>query len=343
MKTESAATPSIDVIIPVYNGGRFVGDAINSVVEQIYPANRIIVVNDGSTDNTEAAVLEIREKSKIEIVYVKKDNGGPNSARNSGLELAKSGFVAFLDADDCWYPNKLERQIAKFGEGDGRLGVVYCGYSLIDGDGKPFFGIPIIEIDETMRGQVFRKLLRKNMIIGSASGVLVRRSCFETVGRFDESLRVGEDWDMWLRLAKEFKYDFVNEPLIKIRRHSDNAQADDLHVFRNLIRFYDKWASLVPASGDVPVGWAKTLSVAVLGRFPAGDFLTILIGGLSGKSRRRMFRLTFGSVRLFLSFAAAYLSLRGVLSGLSISVKSVSRFFGDIGLICFGKYAKRQD
>lgn len=232
---------SVDVIIPVYNGAKFILRAIESVEAQTVRPNKLIIVDDGSTDDTEKVVLEYKKNSSLNIQYIKKDNAGPNSARNAGLAVCETPFVAFLDSDDEWCTNKLQKQLEVFGNSTlNNLGVVYCAYALIDDSGNKTEGV-FVELDKKMRGIIFEKLILGNKIVSSASGVLIKRKCFEKSGNFDESLRAYEDWDMWLRLAEHFEFDYVDEILVKIRRHPNNAQRNNQLMFVNGINFYNKW------------------------------------------------------------------------------------------------------
>lgn len=305
----------IDVIIPVFNGEHYVAASIDSVLRQTLSPQRIIVVDDGSTDGTEAAVLALSERSSIEIVYLKKVNGGPNSARNMGLRKATSEFVAFLDADDCWYPEKLARQAEKFRQGPPGLGVVYCAYELIGENGKPL-GVPSMPIDKRLKGDIFRRLLLANTVMGSASAVLIRRACFGVVGEFDEGLRIGEDWDMWLRLAEKFAFEFVDEELVMIRKHPASAQSNEEYAFRHELAFYDKWARLLPWC-RVPWRWAVTISAKVIRRFPRRDFFDFIPRGLSRAARCKIFCWTLGFYRPCLLLVAIALTAVRILRDLS--------------------------
>jgi glycosyltransferase involved in cell wall biosynthesis len=228
--------PPVDVVIPVYNGERFITDALASVVSQTHAPQKIIVVNDGSTDGTGRVVDSF--PSTIPIQHVKKANGGLSSARNAGILNSDSHYVAFLDADDLWEPSKIEQQIALFSRSPYRdLGAVYCGTRKVDACGT-LMGRPDARSFETgIRGQILDHLIHSNCITGSASSVMIRRDCFATIGLFDESLPTCEDWDLWLRLALHFQFDFVDEPLVRIREHGANmsTNTDRMIVGRILV------------------------------------------------------------------------------------------------------------
>lgn len=291
---------SIDVIIPVYNGERYVLHAIASVFNQTYLPNKIIIVDDGSTDKTEELVKGLII-TKAPIEFIKKKNGGPNSARNIGLKCSTSEFVAFLDADDVWLPTKLEEQLNVFSTSVfDNLGVVYCGTNYIDKDGTilngSFFGL-----DPDIRGNVFEKLFDANKVSGSASAVLIRRSCFDKTGLFDEVLRVGEDWDMWLRLAEFYSYDYADKELVSIRRHPDNSQNNSNYVFSNNVLFYNKWSARLSQSASVSLHkWGLLIANEIISRLPKTDLLSEARSKLSREAKGRMFNKTFGSLKIFL-------------------------------------------
>lgn len=230
---------TIDVIIPAYNAEKFIERTLQSVVSQTYPPEKIIIVNDGSTDKTVEIVEEFIKKESIPIVLVSQINKGPNCARNAGLTHSDSEFVAFVDADDFWEKKKLEFQIELFSKTDNeKLGVIYSEYLLVNELGKEIkkkIGFPFI------RGNVFDSLLRGNVIIGSCSSVLVRRECFDQAGLFDESLSGSEDWDMWLRISKEYDFDFSEGSVVFITDRDKSNNKDYESMIVNRIRFLNKW------------------------------------------------------------------------------------------------------
>ncbi|MGQ9611024.1 MAG: glycosyltransferase family 2 protein [bacterium] len=205
----------ISVIIPTYNYGEFVSYAIKSVLCQTYQDFELIIVDDGSTDNTKEIVQEFVNSDK-RIRYLYQKNRGLSSARNTGIKASRGMFIAFLDADDIWFPEKLEYQM-EIMKNIHSIGLVGCGYINFNyNDGNTQIIIPDQELD------LARELTVKNAIYGSASGVLVKKECFERVGLFDEKLKAAEDWDMWLRIIKHYDIRFVDKPMVKIRIHNRN-------------------------------------------------------------------------------------------------------------------------
>lgn len=292
----------IDVVIPVYNGEKFVLEALESAVNQTLSPSRIIVVDDGSTDNTNKIASKYAETCKIQIKIIKKQNGGLSSARNTGIKECTSEFIAFLDADDIWVKNKLEEQIKIYQTSEStNLALVYCDYAVIDINGLTQYKNYKAPLDgKRMRGMVFKKLLERNQITGSGSGVLIRRQVFEDVGLFDENLRFAEDWDMWLRIADKYEVDFSTEILVHIRKHEQNMTYDPSKTLENELYFYNKWISVIDTHYPIPLFWADKITFRIISGFPKHNFKKILEKKLSSDMRKKLFRKSFGSFYLYI-------------------------------------------
>ena len=213
----NSISPLISVIIPTYNHGEFIEESIKSALAQTYKNIEIIVVDDGSIDDTPRII----EGLGGQVSYYYQTNKGQSAARNLGINKAKSEFLAFLDADDVWLRNKLDLQIKEL-QNNPRVGMVACGAELMDESGN--FIANYVPKNFTNHDNLLKALYIGQIIPGSASGVLVRKQCFETVGYFDERIKIGPDWDMWLRIAKQFEIYFIEEPLILIRRTFNKPQ-----------------------------------------------------------------------------------------------------------------------
>lgn len=226
-------TKSVSVVIPAYNYGRFIGEAIRSVLEQTHPPSEIIVVDDGSTDETAAVVGAFGDA----VRYNRQDNAGVCAARNRGVSESTGELVAFLDADDTWEPTNLEKQIAAFAS-DEEIGLVHCAMREFDG-----------ETGETIRfymeggedGVADNLLLWEGpVIVGPGGGITVSRKAFDRVGGFDTRMKVGEDWDFCYRVARLFKIGFVAEPLLNYRSHHAAAHHNVENMERGMLMFYEK-------------------------------------------------------------------------------------------------------
>jgi glycosyltransferase involved in cell wall biosynthesis len=217
--------------MPTYNAGRFIGEAIQSVLSQTYSDLQLYVVDDGSTDDTGAIVAAFDD---TRVHYLRRDHRGPSAARNVGIAASSSPLVAFLDADDHWRPHKLAAQVELL-EREPNVGLVHGFQQTIDSDGAA-----IGELGGGLRGAVFDDLLRGNLVTGSASVVLVRRSVFTELGCFREDLFVAEDWEMWLRIASAYPFDHVPDVLVAVRVHEQGLQQDRLVMADGRVRMYDE-------------------------------------------------------------------------------------------------------
>ena len=183
----------VSVIIPTYNRASLLTETINSVLAQTYPAVEIIVVDDGSADNTAEVVAEYGDR----VTYLQQENQGEAVARNYGIQMATGDYLTFLDDDDLIAPSKLEKQVRLL---DSRpdIGIVYCRHSLIDESGRCLGQVGLLP-----EGDILPQLVLSDFIWAGAP--LLRRECIEAVGVYDVTLpwqgKYAEDWDMWLRLA----------------------------------------------------------------------------------------------------------------------------------------------
>ncbi|OGM08897.1 hypothetical protein A2159_02760, partial [Candidatus Woesebacteria bacterium RBG_13_34_9] len=198
--------PTISVIIPTYNRALTIKRAIDSVLNQTYQDFEIIVIDDRSTDNTEE-VVKIFNDEKLKYIRHEKNKGG-SAARNTGIKVAKGEYIAFLDSDDEWHPEKLQKQLNLFNNLDKEFGVIYCGFQGVNEFGKVFkYVIP------KHRGYITLKLIEGNCV-GTLSIILAKLSYINSINGFDEDLDSCQDWDLYIRLSKICKFDFVPEVLV---------------------------------------------------------------------------------------------------------------------------------
>lgn len=207
----------VSIIIPTYNYGHFVADAVQSALNQTYSPCEVIVVDDGSTDNTSDVLRQFEGRVQV----IRKVNAGLSAARNTGLQVARGDYIAILDSDDVWFPEKIERQMTIFAV-HSDLGIVSCGAWQVDNNLKTIQ--PLEYKDYADPAELRRRLSHKNIVSGGSSA-LIKKECFDKVGGFDETLRSAEDWDMWLRISQYYGIRIVEEPLVKIRAGSENMSS----------------------------------------------------------------------------------------------------------------------
>jgi len=215
--------PLISVIIPTYNRGWIIKEAIDSVLSQDYRDFELIIVDDGSTDNT----LEILNAYQDDITVLRQNNHGVSAARNWGITAASGRFIAFLDSDDLWLPQKLFRQVEFFNKNPDAQ-ICQTEETWI----RKGVRVNPKKRHKKLWGMIFEQSLALCLV--SPSAVMIRRSLFDEVGVFDEKLPVCEDYDLWLRISCRFPVYLVDTPLI-IKRggHDDQLSASSgLDKFR---------------------------------------------------------------------------------------------------------------
>lgn len=225
--------PYISVIIPTYNRAAYLADAITSVAEQKkarWPYE-IIVVDDGSTDNTPQVIQAL--KHKVRYIRLPHNSGLPAVARNRGAAVAKGTLLAFQDSDDRWSPDKLASQVPAFD--DPKVVLAYANAQICDADGAPV-GTTVITADQAHSGKVFEALLQNNFV--STLTVMVRKKAFDKAGGFNENKRLRgiEDYHLWLRLATLGSFVYINKSLAFYRRHPDNISPKQLADSLKLLR-----------------------------------------------------------------------------------------------------------
>lgn len=224
---------SVSVVIPAYNYGRFIGNAIRSVLAQTRPPSEIIVVDDGSTDETAVVVGEFGD----EVKYIRQDNAGVCAARNRGVSESTGELLAFLDADDTWEPTNLEKQVARF-ESDDEIGLVHCAMREFDSETGATTRFYMEGAEDGVADNLL--LWEGASIAGPGGAVTVSRKAFDRVGGFDTRMKVGEDWDFCYRVARLFKIGFVAEPLVNYRNHRAAAHRNVENMERGMSLFYEK-------------------------------------------------------------------------------------------------------
>ena len=233
-------TPELSVIIPAYNAARTIGPAVDSVLAQTFADFELIVIDDGSRDATADAV-EAYDDARLSLV--RSENRGVSAARNLGLEHASGSFVAFLDADDAWRPEKLERQHASLASAP-EAGVCFASAQVVDD------GLRAIGLDPAVDRRDFTEalLLEGNIIAGGGSSVMARASLVERLGGFDAELSQCADWDMWLRLSSITGFIPLADALVQYRSAPGSMSSNPDLLEQDTIALLDKFYASQAAS-----------------------------------------------------------------------------------------------
>jgi len=232
---------AVSVIIPAYNNGKYLVHALKSVFSQKELPFEVIVVDDGSTDDTAAVVKQFGGRIK----YIYQPNGGPAAARNRGAQEAKGEWIAFLDADDAWLPWRISagRELVSRNPS----AALFCGRRIDMNDdarepaGPDFNKTRIIPLREFARGNIV-----------ATSTVLMRKDAFFGAGGFDEAFRGPEDYDLWMRVAKRYPLVYIDVPLSRYRSVSGSLSMDDRSFLPQVVRVIDKAFAKGGALQDFP-------------------------------------------------------------------------------------------
>ncbi len=209
--------PIVSVIIPSFNRGWVVAEAVESVIAQDYHPLEIIVVDDGSTDDTGEKLMPFREK----IILLEQENRGVSAARNAGIKAAGGEFIAFLDSDDLWMPGKISCQINFFNDNPDAM--ICQTEEIWIRNGKR---VNPKKKHKKLSGMIFEPSL--NLCLVSPSAVMMKKSLFKIKGNFDEDLPACEDYDLWLRISSTIPVYLIDTPLI-IKRGGHNDQLSGNH------------------------------------------------------------------------------------------------------------------
>jgi GT2 family glycosyltransferase len=252
-KKDSSQPPLVSIIIPTHNRAGLVIRAVTSVLEQTSADLECIVVDDASTDGTEAAVSAIGD---ARLRYLKNTaNAGAPASRNRGIREARGRYVALLDDDDEWLPEKLDKQLRLFDKTPDCVGLIYSGFYYVSGES----GKIISTFHPAHKGAVYPDLL-KGCILGSPTP-LIKKECFEQAGGFDESLPGCQDWDMWLRIAKVCDFEFIAEPLARHYVHGSQISADLAAKTAARVQLFEKHYNDISAYPHLMYAHLKGLAI----------------------------------------------------------------------------------
>ena len=233
------AQPLVSVILPAYNRLAYLRAAIESVRAQTLTDWELIIADDGS-DAPTRAYLSLPGDARIRVLFLA-HSGNPSRARNAAIAAATGRFIAFIDSDDLWVPEKLERQLAAMGRPPARRWS-YSAVRRIDAEGNPANSVGIAPW-RAFEGDIVEPLLRIEALIATPSFVVAERALVLAAGAFDEQQRFGEDYDLWLRLALLCDVRVIDEPLACVRVHGDNYSQDRIGAYRGWVQLYEKYGA----------------------------------------------------------------------------------------------------
>jgi glycosyltransferase involved in cell wall biosynthesis len=234
---------TVSFVIPNYNHARYLGQAIESALAQTYPHVEVIVVDDGSIDDSRAVAAAYGDR----IRYIYQRNAGLSAARNTGVQAAQGEFIALLDADDLVEPAYAERLLSVLAQAPAAAGA-YCGFRFVDQDNQP---LNRIERRTTPPETLYGALLNGNYWVPES--LLARRACYAAMGEFDTSLRACEDWDVWLRFSRHYSLVGTEDVLIRYRVVVGSMSSDPRRMLDNrLVVLAKHIGSQPPYGGDSP-------------------------------------------------------------------------------------------
>ncbi len=212
----------ISVVIPVYHSEKWILDTIDSVLKQSYQNFEIVIVDDGSSDNTKN-VIESIDDSRIKYIY--QNNAGPSSARNNGIRHSQGEYIAFLDSDDLWKPDKLLKQLECF-DSNPDLGIVSAWSEYTTPSNKLLYPkiTPIKNSAEYLKALLLFPFFKSELPWTSC--MMIKKECFEKAGYFDESMISKEDWDMWFRIALHYEFKCLDEVLARRKQHEQSLMSN---------------------------------------------------------------------------------------------------------------------
>jgi GT2 family glycosyltransferase len=219
--------PRVSVLMPTYNRAALLGEAIASVLAQGYADLELLVIDDGSTDATPALLAAQRD---ARLRPLRQAHAGIGAALNAGLAVARGAYVARLDSDDVWLPDMLETMVAVL-DARPEIGVVTARGQAMDAGGRPLRhvqGMPPRFGDDGLRSMVYDDFTCNIVTVA-------RRECFTRAGGYDASLPGNEDWDMWLRIARQARFAFVDRILARYRWHAGNLTGPQSAAFRRIL------------------------------------------------------------------------------------------------------------
>jgi glycosyltransferase involved in cell wall biosynthesis len=262
-RQDTAPSPIVSIILPAFNRQAYLRAAVTSIFEQSFTDWELIIADDGSDQGTRAYLRTLDRPPRVRILWLA-HTGNPAAVRNAALREARGEFVAFLDSDDAWHPDKLARQIELLRQQPHRLWC-YSPVTHMNADGNPLARKPRAR-RMAPSGAVFEQIARWQAAIAMPT-VVAQRKLVERVGGFDEQQLMHEDCDLWLKLAHESDVSVVDSPLSRVRHHDNHYSASGERAVRDWIGLFEKWQQRVPEARWKRVfSWQRARCTALLAR-----------------------------------------------------------------------------
>lgn len=234
---------AVSIILPCFNGSRWLSEAIDSILCQEFRDFELLIINDGSTDNSETIISSYLKDKRIRYFYQK--NRGFSAALNKGIEESKGEFIGFIGQDDLWLPHKLEHQVSFFRNQNQEISLVHSSFYCINSVGQIESTANTMDLASRLSKEGIIKNLFLNNFIGFET-VLVDKRCFTEVGLFDEQMVAFSDHDMWLRMAGKFRFAYANLPLVKKRVHDHQLSKNSIQASMDEFLIVKKAVDLYP-------------------------------------------------------------------------------------------------
>jgi len=312
---------TVTALIPTYNSDTYICETVESVLAQTYPMHEVIVVDDGSTDRTEQVLARYEGK----IRYVRQANAGPPAARNTGLKLATGEWIALLDSDDLWVPQKTKLQM-NYVVDHSTCSLVYTDMKTFDATGIIEESVKISRNLTLPSGRIFPQVFAETLF--QTSSVLIRKSCIDRAGGFDTSLRMGDDYEFFMRMARHYEFGYVDEPLVLYRQHPTQGtrtwgkqlQQGEPWEFLVLKRIVDQYPEIFEELGTAHVNHRLSmpyfaLAYACMSEGDHSNARRLLKGALrywpNNLGYLRYYLTTFINARMLAKLKCALQQLRG--------------------------------
>ena len=240
--------PEVSIIIPAYNCAQFLKHTLDSVLTQTSSDYEIILVDDGSTDNTPEVLSPYLSK----IQYIRQENAGLPSARNAGILASSGRFIALLDGDDTWTPNKLHEQMPRFS--DPEVGIVYSDFSIQYSDGR-FLQSYLSQRPLAGEGYILDNYIQSRFLFPST--MVLRRECFDQFGLFDPEMLASEDVELFSRMCTQWKVALVRQQLMIRNEGGHNLTADQLKLSRYTVLAFQKFLAAIHGLSQKTVKLAR--------------------------------------------------------------------------------------